>query len=128
MVVENITGIRTDPGRPGFKHIILEPRLGGDLTWARGEYRSPYGMVKSHWSIREGTFTWDVSIPPNTTATAFVPADDGALITENDRPAELSPGVELIERSEKTAVINLQSGNYQFIVSPFSLPGLQLPE
>jgi alpha-L-rhamnosidase len=118
-MVENITGIRTDPGRPGFKHIILEPRLGGDLTWARGVFLSPYGIVKSQWAIRDGVFIWDVSIPPNTTATAFVPADAEALITESDRSIDESPGVELLERTEKSAVFNLLSGGYKFEVNSF---------
>jgi alpha-L-rhamnosidase len=74
-------------------------------------------MVKSHWFIREGTFTWEVSIPSNTTATAFVPADKGAVITESDRSIDDAPGVELLERTEKSAGFNLASGDYKFDVS-----------
>ena len=115
-MVENIAGIRTAPNQPGFKHIILQPRLGGEITWARGVFRSPYGPVESYWALRGDAFTWEITIPPNTTATAHVPVEPGCEITESDRPAGESPGVELLERTAKTAVFHLPSGDYRFTI------------
>ena len=35
-------------------------------------------MIKSSWSNVGGTFTWDISIPANTTAEVHIPLGDGS--------------------------------------------------
>lgn len=71
---EALAGINLDPERPGFKHIILRPGPVGDLTWVRASYPSMYGTIRSDWEIKDGKLIWDVLIPANTTATAYIPA------------------------------------------------------
>jgi alpha-L-rhamnosidase len=114
-MVENITGIRTDPHHPGFKHVILQPGVGGGFTWARGVYRSPYGQIISHWTVEDCTLTWKVTLPPNTTASAHIPADPELEILEGDLPYGEAAGVRLQERNAECAVVSLESGSYQFI-------------
>jgi len=116
-MVENIAGIRTDPEFPGFKHILLQPRVEGEITWVLGEYRSPYGLIGSHWVAKEDKLEWDIAIPPNTTATAHIPAKPGYEITESNHPAADSPGVLFLERTANMAVLSLESGKYHFKVS-----------
>jgi alpha-L-rhamnosidase len=121
---ENITGIKTDPKAPGFKHIILQPRIpsnslktnGEGLTYAHGIRYSPYGLIKSHWWVEDESLIWEVNVPPNTTATAHIPAEDQATIFEGTMPIEGSPGVEYVNRTSEAVVYELQSGVYRFTV------------
>jgi alpha-L-rhamnosidase len=113
---ENIAGIRTNPRYPGFKHIILQPKIGGGLSYARGEYQSPYGLIQSHWRIDDDTFTWEVTLPPNTTADAYIPTDMQSQILEGTAPIEESPGVVFIRQTHESAVYKLVAGNYLFAV------------
>jgi alpha-L-rhamnosidase len=73
-----IGGIATDASAPGFKKIKIRPRPGGDLTWAKAAYDSPYGRISTEWNLAGGTFSLDVTIPPNTAATVDLP--DGKII------------------------------------------------
>src|SRR5690606_35159852 len=57
----NIAGIRHDPDNPGYKHIIIHPRLGGDLTHAKGEYESVYGKIVSDWEQTDDKFKLNVT-------------------------------------------------------------------
>ena len=66
----DVAGI--EPVAPGYKHTLIAPHP-GPLTSARAEHESPYGRIATAWRIRGGTFTLDVTIPPNTTATVRVP-------------------------------------------------------
>ena len=68
-----VAGIELDPHKPGYKHILIRPTPGGELTWAKGAHRTLYGVVESAWRIENGTFHLDVAIPPNTTATVRLP-------------------------------------------------------
>jgi alpha-L-rhamnosidase len=71
-----IAGIDLDPQRPGYKHIVIRPRIGGGLTWARGSLKSPYGLIESSWKIGGNDVLLSVTIPPNTTATLQLPGVD----------------------------------------------------
>jgi alpha-L-rhamnosidase len=69
-----IGGIDLDESRPGYKHVIVRPIPGGDLKFARAKLKSMYGEIESAWRIDgDQRLTLDVTIPPNTTASVFVP-------------------------------------------------------
>jgi len=80
-----IAGIDLDPLQPGYRHSILRPQPGGGLTHAEGKLQTPYGELVSKWSIEGGTFRWTVVVPPNATATAYLPVPETRVITLNDR-------------------------------------------
>ncbi len=68
-------GIRPDPDSPGFKKIIIQPAIVGDLTWVKAHHDSPYGRITSNWKRAGDKLTMDVTIPANTTATVYVPGE-----------------------------------------------------
>ncbi len=116
-----VAGVDADPEQPGFKHIIMRPRPGGGLTYARAEYESLYGRIVSEWHIDRQRFDWLVTIPPNTTATLYVPAGATALITEGDQPAHQAEGVSELRRGGDTSVYAVSSGSYHFVAEPVNV-------
>ena len=56
----------------------------------------------------------DVTIPPNSTATIFVPAKDAASVTESGKPASEAKSVKFLRMENNSAVYAVGSGNYQF--------------
>jgi alpha-L-rhamnosidase len=111
---EGLAGIMPDPAQPGFKHIIMKPRPVGDLTFVEATHRSPYGLIASHWKRVGGTFVWQVSIPPNATATVHVPATDATGVTESGQPAGSAQGVMFLRMEHGAAVYEVESGTYNF--------------
>jgi alpha-L-rhamnosidase len=107
-------GINSDAERPGFKHIILRPRPAAELRWVKTSFRSLYGLIVSEWEIEAGRIQWKVTVPPNTTATAFVPAADPTTVTESGKPTAQSEGVRFVRSEEGAAVYELASGTYRF--------------
>jgi alpha-L-rhamnosidase len=99
-----VAGLQSDPEQPGYQHVILKPRPGGALTWAGASYESPYGRIESAWQRAGDGLTWQVALPPNTTATAHVPAAPGDHITLDGQPV---PG----------PVVELEAGRYEFVVT-----------
>ncbi len=112
---QTLAGINYDPQRPGFKHIILRPRPVGDLTFVRASHKCLYGVIRSQWRIEKGSFAWDVAVPPNTTATAYVPTRDVRAVVEGDVPADRAPGVRFLRAEEGAAVYALDPGRYRFV-------------
>ena len=68
-----VAGIGIDEVQPGYKHIVIAPRPGGGLTFARASVESEYGRVASGWEIRDGKFVLKAEVPANTTATVKTP-------------------------------------------------------
>ena len=58
---------------PGYKHFEIKPIPGGTLTFARSEFDSPYGMIRSEWRKTENGYKFNFEIPVNTTASVKLP-------------------------------------------------------
>ena len=111
---ERVGGIAPDPAQPGFKHIVMRPELPGDLRFAHASHRSPYGEIRSQWQREGGVFRWQVRVPPNTSATVFVPASSESTVNEAGQPAHQSPGVKFIAFKAGRAIFEVVSGTYAF--------------
>jgi len=111
---QTLGGINYDPERPGFKHIILRPRPVGDLTFVQASHRSLYGPIISDWKIEKGAFLWTVAVPPNTTASVYVPAHDATAVTEGDQPASQAKGARFERMEAGAAVYSVGPGTYAF--------------
>jgi alpha-L-rhamnosidase len=109
-----VGGIDLDPQQPGYKHIIMRPRPGGNLTSAEAELCSMYGLIRSAWTQENGVFSWQITVPANTTATVYVPADDVSTVTESGQPVENANGVTLFRVENGFAVFSVMSGSYTF--------------
>ncbi|MBR5577531.1 MAG: family 78 glycoside hydrolase catalytic domain [Lachnospiraceae bacterium] len=69
----DVLGIKRDEKNPAYKHFYLEPRIGGELTYAGGSYDSAYGKIESSWEIIGEEIKFRFVIPANTTATVTLP-------------------------------------------------------
>ena len=72
-----VAGIRPDETAPGYKKIIIEPKVNSLLTEAGASIETVHGKVLSYWRLEGDTLTLDVEIPFNTTATIILPDCEG---------------------------------------------------
>ena len=108
-------GIDTDPATPGFQHVVLHPHPDARLGELDASYASPYGRIASAWRLTKGGgLQWDVTVPANTTATAYVPVNGDGKVTESGQPAARAAGVKFLRREPKAAVYELGAGTYRF--------------
>ncbi|WP_245850806.1 family 78 glycoside hydrolase catalytic domain [Paenibacillus herberti] len=115
---QNIAGIQSDPTNPGYKHILIKSLPGGDLTKASGSYESVYGTIVSKWEKAGAVYKQHVTVPVNTTATLYIPADSKWAVTEGKGFAHSAEGVQFVGMEDGNAVFKLGSGDYQFTVDP----------
>jgi alpha-L-rhamnosidase len=109
-----VAGIDMDPQTAGYGRIVIRPCPGGGLTHASGEYDSVRGKIASAWSIEDEQFNLGVVIPPNTTATVYVPVESGTGISEGGKPVEQAEGVTVLSMEEGEVVLSIGSGSYEF--------------
>jgi len=97
-----------NPAAPGFEKIIIKPQPAGDLTWAKGEYGSIRGLIKTDWKLNGNDFKMNVSIPANTTATVYILSKPNGSILESGK------SVNVLRYEKEYAVINVGSGDYSY--------------
>jgi alpha-L-rhamnosidase len=104
---EYLAGIRTDPAQPGFRHALIRPYPAGDLTFVKASHKTMYGDLTTSWKRDKDKFTLDVTIPPNTTATVWVPAQSpGDVVADR--------GLKPLRSEGRAVLYELPSGTYQF--------------
>jgi alpha-L-rhamnosidase len=111
---EGFAGIRPDPAQPGFKHFSIRPGIVDSVDWVECWHESPYGKIVSNWKREGEKLAMNVTVPPNSTATVFVPAKDAASVTESGKPAGKSEGVKFLRMEKNAAVYAVGSGKFQF--------------
>jgi len=87
-------------GAPGFSSVIFKPQPGGGITHARASYHSLRGVFSSAWTLEEGRFTLELTIPPNSTATVVWPC----------------AGEPVTERESRQVLSKQSAGHHQFIL------------
>ncbi len=105
-----------DSGEPGYRHILLYPRPGGGLTYARATYRSIQGTIESAWHYEEDGLHVEVTVPANTTATLRLDTRDPYAVLEGDGPATSAEGVSFERFERGTVSFRLESGIYHFLL------------
>ena len=109
-----IAGIDLDPEVPGYKRVVIRPHPGGGMEYAHAEYDSIQGRIASGWKLENDQLTMNVTIPANTSAIVFVPAEDMSQVTESGKPAMESEGVRFLRMEKDRAVFEVASGTYVF--------------
>lgn len=108
---ESIAGIKGLS--PGFDKIRIHPQAPKALTWAKGEYHSIKGLIRSEWKKEGDTFFLSVTIPANTTAEIWLPTASYQTISENGKKIDAAE-ITRIENDYK--VLTVGSGRYEYVV------------
>lgn len=111
-------GIQRDPLHPGFKHFVLQPTPDPDgrMSWAKGHLDAMYGTIKSAWQINGDQIVYMLTVPPNTTATLYLPASSRKRIKESGKKVKKAKGVRYLRGEGDRQVFGLDSGSYEFVV------------
>jgi len=98
---------RVDPAAVAFKTFIVCPDPVEGLGWVTAEHDSPYGMIRSSWKKEAGTFTLDVDVPVNASATVYLPVKpDAANVTADVKP---------VPSDRDRMAFKVGSGHYRFV-------------
>jgi alpha-L-rhamnosidase len=114
--IEGLAGIRPDPDGGGFEHALIKPAVLADrgLRKVTVTYDSLYGPIRSAWEVSDGTLTLNVTIPPNTTATMYVPAASANDVREGGRRLAEVAGIQRFREQGGYVVVDVTAGMYCF--------------
>ena len=105
-------GIQRDEDRPAYKHIILQPKIGGEMSFAKGSFESPYGVIASGWEKTAKGYVYRVTVPANTTASLTLQAPSVSAV----KVLKGAEGVGPFRSLEGRVMAELRAGSYEFEV------------
>lgn len=109
-----LAGIKQSGDSQAYKDVLIEPNIVADIEWTRAWFESPYGKIRSSWSLDGDRGTLDVTIPVNATATVVIPSGKTDQIEESGNPVTNIPGILDIEAEENRVRLRIGSGDYSF--------------
>lgn len=110
---ENLAGIKSKGD--GFQTIVMKPELIEGLDNVEASHKSLYGKIVSSWKRRKDTFEWHITIPANTKAQVYIPAEAAQSVTENGKPIEGHSDIKIKGEENGRVLIEVGSGEYQFL-------------
>ena len=111
-IMSHNLGIQRDENRPGYKHILMQPKIDNTFSFVKGGFRSVYGDIASAWEIKPSGTEIEFTIPANTTATFTLPVSS----MDNLKLKKGKKGVSSKSFDDGKAVYELKSGAYKFIL------------
>ena len=102
---EDLAGIKNHPEAVAFKKLLMEPKFPEGLTHVNATYESVRGDIHSEWTKTDSSFSWDITIPGNTSAIVKLPESFNI-----DEPS--GDGVRNVTKTEDGIEIELGSGTY----------------
>lgn len=97
---------------PGYHQLTVRPQPGGGFTQATATLETGYGPTRSHWQVVGDQLTLDVTVPPNATATVYVPTTNPSSVREGNRPLGVSLPADPAQ--EGYLPVPVGSGQYHF--------------
>jgi alpha-L-rhamnosidase len=98
---KGVGGILPDSLKPGFKHIIFKPHFVAGLDTFEAMHKGPQGNIRSSWSRTGKKISYTVVVPPNSSATVYLPEVSGLKVYLSEKIITNNPAA-------------LEAGTYQF--------------
>ncbi|ADQ07902.1 alpha-L-rhamnosidase [Caldicellulosiruptor hydrothermalis 108] len=106
-----VAGIDTSEEKPGYKHILIKPYPQA-FQFVEAQYNSINGLIKVFWENKKNEFYMKVHIPPNTSASIYLPYSEKL----DEKEISFTPRSEIreIRKEKEGVVIKTGSGKYEF--------------
>ncbi|MDR1103390.1 MAG: glycoside hydrolase family 78 protein [Tannerella sp.] len=111
----------------GYRHVFLNPCMPAGLQMAKASLQMLPGRITSGWERQgDGQYSYEVSLPANTSAIVLLPADPsaqvsltegGEVVWQDGAFVSGVPGIWDVTLVEQGLCMSLESGDYRFIVS-----------
>ena len=107
-----LAGIGQSESSVAYREITIEPQPVAGVNGVKASFRSPYGLVRSEWQIRDLVFELTVEIPHNAKALVTLPPTDRNSVTIDG----LVPGETASATNDEISPARLRLGSGTYII------------
>jgi len=110
-------GIQPAADAVGFDKIIISPQIPDGLTWVKTSHRTIRGTIVSNWNIEGKTRTFEITIPPSTSAEVKLPCGPNDTITESGKAIAEVAEIISFASTPNGKTFTIPSGSYRFQIT-----------
>jgi alpha-L-rhamnosidase len=111
-IYRTVAGLAPDVTSPGYRRVIMAPRLDDSITFCKAALEAPQGLVSIAWRVEGETFSAVVDLPFGTTGLFDPPCGPSSVVVVDGRRLEgvarhsavLAPGRHTVEVSRPALV------------------------
>jgi len=112
---ESLAGIRLDANSPGMAHFYIKPDLLETIDWVSANHENRYGKIVSAWHKQGKSYSFNVEIPTNSTASFYLPLNHYE-ITYRGKIVELENNTNIYQKGN-AYFLRLYAGKHQMLFS-----------
>ncbi|MDO9373392.1 MAG: glycoside hydrolase family 78 protein [Ferruginibacter sp.] len=101
-------------GKPGYQHILIQPKPSSKLSFAKASFESSYGTIASGWEMKDGKMSLRVRIPANTQATITLPGTTSDKVMEGGKQVAGNAAFRNLKSDAGNVTMEVGSGDYLF--------------
>ena len=110
-----VLGIAPSAEHPGFEQFTLRPFIFEELDFVEGQLETIRGTIEISWrKEKNNLLKMDVTIPPNSTAIVYLPANHQNKIREKGKNISRINEIEIVGEENGNIVAKIGSGNWSF--------------
>ena len=109
-----MVGLDTYEDGPGYRHIKIQPHIGGGFTNASASLETYYGKLSNSWKVDRESISMDVEVPVNTIATVYLPGGDLSAVREGGKSLSSASDIKITGKEDGYIVLEIGSGAYHF--------------
>ena len=114
IIARKLMGV--EPLAPAFKVVQIKPQP-GKLAYAKIKTPTIRGTINCEWIASASGYQFNVSIPANTTARIYLPAQERRKVKEGSVLADKARGVKFLHMEDGFAVYETGGGAYSFFAT-----------
>jgi alpha-L-rhamnosidase len=109
-----MVGLDTYEDGAGYRHIKIQPHIGGGFTSASASLETYYGKLSNSWKVDSERIWMEVEIPANTIATVYVPGANQGAVSESGKLLSSTHDIKITGKEDGYIVLQIGSGAYHF--------------
>lgn len=99
-----------------MQKIIIQPYFAENLNFVNSSVETINGTIKVNWQKSDNSLKLNLEIPINSSAEIIIPNLFNNKIFESNLPINNFDEIKIIEENNKFTKLNIESGQYEFIV------------
>lgn len=112
---KSMAGIGYDSGAPGFQNLIIAPQPDERIAEVKASYDCAYGTVMAESVIKDGKWTYKITLPANTSAEIRLPVSDVKVNgKERNQLKTDADGITYRKKENGVLIFKAVSGTFEF--------------
>ena len=114
----SVAGISQSKEAGGYREVVFDPKITGQLSSASGSVATPYGKARIAWNAADGRASYLFTVPVGSTGKLIIRKTKPESAAESGKLITVGNGIRSIAANGEDTIVTLGSGDFTFTTDP----------